>query len=126
MRYSARSAWQQIGRFYLWLILATGVPSVALSLSLSTSRIAAAWLQAIVALPVITAGVLLVWSLTVYPLLLVLAVIFGRGSNPTGCNPNGPGIVICPLSVSRSRGMQPNTRCSQRGPAVRGTELVGW
>jgi len=121
MRDSDQSLWRQLCRFYFWLVLATGVPSIAFSLSLSTFRIAAAWLQAILALPLITAGVLLVWSATVYPLLLLLAVIFGRGSNPTGRDPNGPGIIICPFSAIPSREIQPNkavqpTRaCGPRG-----------
>ena len=95
MRASTRSQWRRLGRFYVRTVLATGVPSVALSLFLCRSWIAAAWLQAVVALPLITAGILLVWALTVYPLLLLLALIFGRaGSPPEPGDPDGPGIVV--------------------------------
>ncbi len=95
MRDSTRAQWRQIGRFYFWAALATGVLSVALSLGLWRSWIAAAWLEAVIALPLITAGVILIWSVTAYPLMLLLALLFGRPGKPTGPgDPDGPGVVV--------------------------------
>jgi hypothetical protein len=106
----AKSEWRRIAEFYVWLALATGVPSGLLSLYLWTPTIAVAWLQCIMALPVIMGAVILLWGLTAYPFLLLLGLLFGRGNNSAGSRDlDGPGVVICPFgTVAASRGRQPS------------------
>ncbi|MDX2167307.1 MAG: hypothetical protein SF182_09595 [Deltaproteobacteria bacterium] len=97
------SAWRRLVRSYAWAAVATGVPAALLSLWWQTPSIATTWLLWIIAVPVLLSAITLLWGLTAYPLLLALAFLFDRRVNSIACgDPDGPGVVICPLGVIRA------------------------
>lgn len=105
----AKSEWRQITECYAWLVVLTGIPCAGLSLHFWTPTVFVGWLHCIVALPIIMAGITLLWSITAYPLLLLLGVLVGRGKTSEGSpDPDGPGVIICPFgAVAASRAQRP-------------------
>lgn len=85
-----------MARGYAIFAAITGGPCVALACLQRDITAVVLWLYFIVGLVVSVCAVTALWAVTVWPLLLLLAAVFGRGKGPSDPgNPDGPGVMVC-------------------------------
>jgi hypothetical protein len=72
-----------------------GIPGGLLSIYLSDPRFIVGWLYFSVGFLLLILGATALFAVTIWPLLLVLAAIFGGTGNITGpVDPDGPGVIV--------------------------------
>jgi hypothetical protein len=105
-----KSEWRHIAELYARFAVVTGIPCAGLSIYLWTPTIVVGWFYCVIALPIIMCAITVLWGVTVYPFLLLLGALVGRGNTSAGsADPDGPGVIICPFgSVPGSRARRPN------------------
>jgi hypothetical protein len=88
-----RKEWRELATFFAWIAGITGIPCVALSLYMSTPAVIVGWISVMLGFVVLLCLLTILYALTVWPLLLLIAAIFGR-MGPT-VDPKSPGITVC-------------------------------
>jgi hypothetical protein len=90
-----RNEWREVATSYAIVAAVTGTPCAALSVYCWEPWVMLGWLYFVAGFPVLLCAITALWAITVWPFLLLLAAVFGRGKGPKGLNPNGPGVVVC-------------------------------
>jgi hypothetical protein len=92
----AKQEWGQLLRGYAIIAGTLGLPCAALSIYFREPWIIVGWMQLLLGIPLLLSMMTALWIVTAWPLLLLLAFIFGRNAKgPKDADPDGPGIIVC-------------------------------